>query len=145
MQWKRLMESKRVYEMRCREEVACNQFYHQEISRLGKSSKEAEKVSYYLKPLIIINIKLIRNQVFLNSFLSFQFQAHSKYVKARQSLDISESNYQSSVSSVEETRVAWEKETERSLAVFQSLEEERYALDLIFQNITQISVIIKEI
>ena len=30
------------------------------------------------------------------------------------------------VSSVEETRVAWERETERSLAVFQSLEEERY-------------------
>ena len=56
-------------------------------------------------------------------------------MKARQSLDISESNYQSSVSSVEETRVAWEKETERSLAVFQSLEEERYALDLILQHI----------
>ena len=53
-------------------------------------------------------------------------------MKARQSLDISESNYQSSVSSVEETRVAWEKEIERSLAVFQSLEEERYALDRIF-------------
>ena len=44
LQWKRLMESKRIYETRCREEVACNQFYHQEISRLGKSSKEAEKV-----------------------------------------------------------------------------------------------------
>ena len=53
------------------------------------------------------------------------FQAHTKYVKARQALDASESNYQSSVSSVEETRMAWEKETERSLAVFQSLEEER--------------------
>ena len=53
------------------------------------------------------------------------FQAHTKYVKARQALDVSESNYQSSVSSVEETRMAWEKETERSLAVFQSLEEER--------------------
>ena len=95
LQWKKLMESKRIYETRCREEVACNQFYHQEISRLGKSSKEAEK-------------------------------AHTKYVKARQALDASESNYQSSASSVEETRVAWEKETERSLAVFQSLEEERY-------------------
>ena len=40
------MESKRIYETRCREEVACNQFYHQEISRLGKSSKEAEKVEH---------------------------------------------------------------------------------------------------
>ena len=54
MQWKRLMESKRVYEMRCREEVACNQFYHQEISRLGKSSKEAEKVSHYRKIVIFM-------------------------------------------------------------------------------------------
>ena len=44
LQWKRLMESKRIYETRCREEVASNQFYHQEISRLGKSSREAEKV-----------------------------------------------------------------------------------------------------
>ena len=61
-------------------------------------------------------------------------------MKARQSLDISESNYQSSVSSVEETRVAWEKETERSLAVFQSLEEERYVLDLILQHILYISI-----
>ena len=52
LQWKRLMESKRIYETRCREEVACNQFYHQEIARLGKSSKEAEKVEY----LYIISI-----------------------------------------------------------------------------------------
>ena len=47
LQWKRLMESKRIYETRCRDEVACNQFYHQEISRLGKSSKEAEKVKHF--------------------------------------------------------------------------------------------------
>ena len=46
-------------------------------------------------------------------------------MKARQALDASESNYQSSVTSVEETRIAWERETERNLATFQSLEEER--------------------
>ena len=42
--WKRTGESKRIYEMKCREEVASNQFYHQEVARCGKSSKEAEKV-----------------------------------------------------------------------------------------------------
>ena len=53
MQWKRLLDFKRLYETRCREEVASNQFYHQEISRLGKSSREAEKVM----------VKLFRSQL----------------------------------------------------------------------------------
>ena len=44
--WKRTCESKRIYEMKCREEVASNQFYHQEVARCGKNSKEAEKVSF---------------------------------------------------------------------------------------------------
>lgn len=94
--WKRVSEAKRLYETRCREEVASNQFYHQEVARLGKSSREAEK-------------------------------AHSKYAKARQALDVSESTYQSSVSAVEEARQAWEKETERTLLAFQCMEEERLA------------------
>lgn len=42
--WKRASEAKRIYELKCREEVASNQFYHQEVARCGKSSKEAEKV-----------------------------------------------------------------------------------------------------
>ena len=42
---------------------------------------------------------------------------------------------------MEETRVAWEKETERSLAVFQGLEEERYVLDLILQHMLHTSII----
>ena len=46
IQWKRLNDTKRSYELRCREEVASNQFYHQEVSRLGKNSRDAEKVSF---------------------------------------------------------------------------------------------------
>ena len=42
--WKRLSEAKRIYDLRCREEIASNQFYHQEVARCGKNSKEAEKV-----------------------------------------------------------------------------------------------------
>ena len=44
---KRSSEAKRIYDLKCREEIASNQFYHQEIARCGKNSKEAEKV--YLK------------------------------------------------------------------------------------------------
>ena len=43
--WKRTCEAKRIYDLKCREEVASNQFYHQEVARCGKISKEAEKVS----------------------------------------------------------------------------------------------------
>jgi len=94
--WKRTCEAKRIYDLKCREEVASNQFYHQEVARCGKISKEAEK-------------------------------AHSKYAKAKQTLDLCESSYQSSVTSVEEARKTWEKETEKSLVTFQSLEEDRLA------------------
>jgi len=94
--WKRTCEAKRIYDLKCREEVASNQFYHQEVARCGKSSKEAEK-------------------------------AHSKYAKAKQTLDLCESSYQSSVTSIEEARRSWEKETEKSLVTFQSLEEDRLA------------------
>ena len=45
--WKRLSEAKRIYDLRCREEIASNQFYHQEVARCGKNSKEAEKVRTY--------------------------------------------------------------------------------------------------
>ena len=123
------MEAKRIYETRCREEVACNQFYHQEISRLGKSSKEAEKVYLRLSLISCCVVAQYDMRCFTEFTIDWQnlFQAHSKYVKARQALDASESSYQSSVSSVEETRIAWERETERSLVVFQSIEEERYA------------------
>ena len=44
VQWKRTQDAKRIYDIRCKEEVVCNQAYHQEIARSGKSSKEAEKV-----------------------------------------------------------------------------------------------------
>ena len=44
LHWKRAQEAKRIYDSRCREEVACNQVYHQEIARSGKSSREADKV-----------------------------------------------------------------------------------------------------
>ena len=47
--WKRTCEAKRIYELKCREEVASNQFYHQEVARCGKASKEAEKVYIYLR------------------------------------------------------------------------------------------------
>lgn len=43
VQWKRTQDAKRIYDIRCKEEVVCNQAYHQEIARSGKSSKEAEK------------------------------------------------------------------------------------------------------
>ena len=45
--WKRSSEAKRIYELKCREEIGSNQFYHQEVARCGKSSKEAEKVSVF--------------------------------------------------------------------------------------------------
>ena len=51
----------------------------------------------------------------------FSLQAHAKYVKCRQALDFCESSYQTSVSIVEEARVAWEKETERTFLSFQCL------------------------
>ena len=54
-------------------------------------------------------------------------QAHSKYAKAKQTLDLCESSYQSSVTSIEDARKSWEKETEKSLVTFQSLEEDRLA------------------
>ena len=44
--WKRACEAKRIYELKCREEVGSNQFYHQEVARCGKTSKEAEKVRF---------------------------------------------------------------------------------------------------
>ena len=56
------------------------------------------------------------------------FQAHSKYVKAKQSLDIAESHYKSTVISVEDARRLWEIETEKSMNLFQELEEERLAV-----------------
>merc|ERR1711899_117645 len=45
----------------------------------------------------------------------------------KQTLDLCESSYQSSVTSIEEARRSWEKETEKSLVTFQSLEEDRLA------------------
>ena len=54
-------------------------------------------------------------------------QAHSKYAKAKQTLDLCEASYQSSVTSIEEARKSWEKETEKSLSTFQGLEEDRLA------------------
>ena len=42
-------------------------------------------------------------------------------------MDLCESSYQSSVTSIEEARRSWEKETEKSLVTFQSLEEDRLA------------------
>ena len=54
IQWKRLNDTKRSYELRCREEVASNQFYHQEVSRLGKNSRDAEKVQIFYDLLIIL-------------------------------------------------------------------------------------------
>ncbi len=44
---KRAMEAKAVYEKRCKEEIVCNHFYHQEMAKFGKLSKEAEKVDKY--------------------------------------------------------------------------------------------------
>lgn len=55
------------------------------------------------------------------------FQAHQKYVKSKQMLDAFEAAYQSSVSSIEEARKSWEKETEKSLSTFHQMEEERMA------------------
>ena len=42
--WKRAGESRKLYELKCKEEVASNQFYHQEVARCGKNSREADKV-----------------------------------------------------------------------------------------------------
>ena len=42
-------------------------------------------------------------------------------------MDLCEAAYQSSVTSIEEARRSWEKETERSLSTFQGLEEDRLA------------------
>jgi len=93
---KRSSEAKRIYDLKCREEIASNQFYHQEIARCGKNSKEAEK-------------------------------AYGKYAKAKQTLDLCEASYQTSVTSIEDARKSWEKETEKSLTTFQGLEEDRLA------------------
>ncbi len=51
--YKRATEAKRVYEVRCREEVASNQFYHQEVARCGKNSREADKVRNVFGNLIL--------------------------------------------------------------------------------------------
>ncbi len=45
LDWRRVVEAKANYEKKCKEEIYCNQFYHQEISKFGKPSKEAERVS----------------------------------------------------------------------------------------------------
>ena len=50
--WKRTCEAKRIYDLKCREEVASNQFYHQEVARCGKISKEAEKVSIEVRTYV---------------------------------------------------------------------------------------------
>ena len=55
------------------------------------------------------------------------FQAHGKYAKAKQVLDHCEATYQASVTSLEEARKSWEKETEKSFNTFQGLEEDRLA------------------
>ena len=55
----------------------------------------------------------------------FLRQAHSKYAKSKQTLDLCEASYQSSVSAIEEARKSWERETEKSLMTFQSIEEDR--------------------
>ena len=55
----------------------------------------------------------------------FLRQAHSKYAKSKQTLELCEASYQSSVSAIEEARKSWEKETEKSLMTFQSIEEDR--------------------
>ena len=40
-------------------------------------------------------------------------------------MELCEASYQTSVSSVEEARKSWEKETEKSLVTFQCIEEDR--------------------
>ena len=112
--WKRSSESRKLYELKCREEVASNQFYHQEVARCGKNSREADKVGNSGQ----------RSSFF---YLRKKFQAHQKYVKSKQMLDAFESAYQSSVSSIEDARRNWEKETEKSLTAFHQMEEERMA------------------
>ena len=40
---KRMLEVKKSYEARCREEIQANQHYHQEVSRSGRDSSLAER------------------------------------------------------------------------------------------------------
>ena len=53
---KRSSEAKRIYDLKCREEIASNQFYHQEIARCGKNSKEAEKVH---NVMVLFDLRLL--------------------------------------------------------------------------------------
>ena len=72
--WKRTCEAKRIYDLKCREEVASNQFYHQEVARCGKISKEAEKVS--IEVLMWRHLHLLRvkkNPVTQSLFIRFPF------------------------------------------------------------------------
>ena len=55
----------------------------------------------------------------------FLRQGHSKYAKSKQTLDLCETSYQSSVSAIEKARKSWERETEKSLMTFLSIEEDR--------------------
>ena len=55
----------------------------------------------------VVHTVLRNNEVIV--FFSLVQQAHSKYAKAKQTLDLCESSYQSSVTSVEEARKTWEK------------------------------------
>ena len=55
----------------------------------------------------------------------FLRQAHSKYAKSKQTSDRCETSYKSSVSAIEKARKSWERETEKSLMTFLSIEEDR--------------------
>jgi len=95
--YRRVSETKKAYEVRCREEIQANHLFHQEVARTGSDSTGADR-------------------------------AHTKHIKTRQGMDQAEEQYRSSVSSLEETRDSWQKETESCLDILQELESSRLSV-----------------
>ena len=121
---KRMVEAKRGYETRCREEiqvslaasqlrshtanlcVQANHQYHQEVARCGVADRAAQRHSK------------------VQSFLTLRHHLLSMNFESSQSvslLEAAEQGYRAAVAGVEEARASWQEDTETALETFQEI------------------------
>ena len=130
---KRMLEVKKAYESRAREEIQANQLYHQEVSRSGRDSSVAERAhsrhAKVRRDLVNYNFQTDKIEKYFPTSDEKQDterqRVYSSGFQIVSSLEQSEELYRQAVEAVEEVRLSWLAETETCAGLFEDLSTSR--------------------